>query len=66
MMIEDQIKQIVAERDEAIKMLAEWCIDIDEGKSPWGECYKNVSFRPCLIRDLIDRKIEELTEIIGG
>ena len=60
MMIEGQIKQLVAERNEAIKMLAEWCIAIDKGTSLWGEPYKNASFRPCLIRDLIDEKIKEL------
>ena len=62
MMIEDQIKQIIAQRDEAIKMLAEWCVAVDKDSywDGWDEYYKNAAYRHCLIRDLLDKSMNEL------
>lgn len=62
MMIEDQIKQIIAQRDEAIKMLAEWCVAVDKDSSwdGWDYCYKRAAYKPCLVRDLLDKSMNEL------
>lgn len=49
-----------AERDEAINMLAAWCVAIERngaGWDDWDEHYKNASHRPCSIRALIDSAI---------
>lgn len=61
-MIEDQIKQIIAQRDEAIRMLAEWCVAVDKDSSwdGWDHYYKNAAYGQCLIRDLLDRNMKEL------
>ena len=61
-MIEDQIKELVAQRDCAIKMLAEWCVAVDKKGTGWDEYYKDAAYRPCLIRELIDFQIKELNK----
>ena len=48
------------QRDDAVYMLAEWCIAVEEDTSwdGWDDCYKNAMYRPCSIRELIDAEIE--------
>lgn len=48
------------QRDDAIYMLADWCIAVEQDASwdGWDECYKNAAYRPCSIRELIDAEIE--------
>ena len=52
-----EYKMLKEERDIAIRMLAEWAVDVEDngtGWDDWDEHYKDADFRPCLIRDLID------------
>lgn len=56
------------ERDLAIKMLAEWCVAIDEtGASwdDWDEYYKNALYRESPIRELLDKAIKEERKFYG-
>lgn len=51
------IEQAIAQRDEAIAMLADWCVRVDKqgtGWDDWDEAYKNAAYRPCGIRELLD------------
>ena len=55
-------EQLRLERDEAIKMLAEWCAAVEEngaGWDDWDEYYKNARYRPCFLRELLDTAIKE-------
>lgn len=48
------------QRDDAVYMLADWCISVEQDASwdGWDDCYKNAMYRPCSIRELIDAEIE--------
>lgn len=51
------IAELTAQRDEAIAMLADWCVRVDKqgtGWDDWDEAYKNAASRPCGIRELLD------------
>ena len=55
-------EQLRLERDDAIKMLAEWCAAVEEngtGWDDWDEYYKNARYRPCFLRELLDAAIKE-------
>lgn len=67
-MIEDQIKQIIAQRDESIRMLAEWVVAVNKDSSwdGWDYYYKNAAYSHCLIRDLLDRNIKELMDNLNA
>lgn len=57
------IEQVIAQRDEAIDMLADWCLRVDKigtGWDDWDEGYKNAMYRPCGIRALIDEAKKKL------
>ena len=50
-----------AERDAAIRMLAEWCIAVDENGAAWDNWdhhYKNAMYRPGQLRKLLDAAID--------
>src|SRR5688572_23715275 len=52
-----EFRKLRLERDEAIDMLADWCLRVDKvgtGWDDWDEGYKNAMYRPCGIRELID------------
>lgn len=54
------LEQAIAQRDEAIHMLADWCVRVDViGTSwdDWDEAYKDAMYRPCGIRQLLDEAI---------
>lgn len=54
---EARIERLRQQRDEAIAMLADWCVRVDkQGTSwdDWDEAYKNAASRPCGIRELLD------------
>lgn len=60
--LEQALHDRSSERDTAIGMLADWCVAVElNGASwdDWDEHYKNASFRPCGIRDLLDAAIYE-------
>lgn len=60
--LEQALHDRSSERDTAIGMLADWCVAVElNGASwdDWDEHYKNASFRPCGIRDLLDVAIYE-------
>lgn len=60
--LEQALRDRSSERDTAIGMLADWCVAVElNGASwdDWDEHYKNASFRPCGIRDLLDVAIYE-------
>lgn len=53
----EEIIELTAQRDVAVQMLAGWCDAVRDngaGWDDWDEYYKDASFRPCLIRELID------------
>jgi len=55
-------EQLRLERDDALKMLAEWCAAVKEngaGWDDWDEYYKNAMYRPCFLRELLDAAIKE-------
>ena len=50
-----------AERDTAIRMLAEWCVAVDENGAAWDNWdhhYKNAMHRPGPLRELLDAAID--------
>jgi hypothetical protein len=56
------LEQAIAQRNEAIAMLADWVVRVDVvGTSwdDWDEGYKNAWYRPCGIRSLLDAAIAE-------
>lgn len=58
-----EVSKLTAQRDEAIKMLAEWCYAIQNKGTKWDdwkEQYKDASYRDCMNRELIDAAIESL------
>jgi hypothetical protein len=55
-------EQLRLQRDDAIKMLAEWCVAVSENGASWDdwdEYYKNAMYRPCFLRELLDAAIKE-------
>lgn len=57
------LKGIIKQRDAAIRLLAEWCHDIDKngtGWDDWDENYKNARYRPGPLRELIDAELEAM------
>lgn len=56
-----EIEKLIEQRDEAVAMLADWCAAVQRngtGWDDWDEYYKDASFRPCGIRDLLDEAIK--------
>ena len=49
----------IKQRDMAIWMLAEWAAAIDRWDD-WDEYYKNAAFRPCPLRQRLDKAIAEV------
>ena len=50
-------KELTAQRDKAIEMLADWCVAVDEkgtGWDDWDEFYKDAMYRPGPLRELLD------------
>lgn len=59
---DELIKGVCEQRDEAIALLADWVARVSEvGTSwdDWDEGYKNAAYRPCGIRERLDKAIEE-------
>lgn len=57
-----RVAELERERDEAIRMLAEWCVMVQingSGWDDWDEAYKDAAYRPCGIRELIDDAIDK-------
>jgi len=47
-------------RDVAVEMLAQWCVAVDEngtGWDDWDEHYKDAMYRPCYLRERLDKAI---------
>lgn len=62
------LEQAVAQRDEAIAMLADWCAMVDvngTGWDDWDEGYKAAMYRPCGIRLMLDIAIKEAEKAYG-
>jgi hypothetical protein len=62
-MTDAEIRKLTDERDAAIWMLAEWCVAVDingTGWDDWDEHYKEAAYRPGLLRELLDKAIEEV------
>lgn len=61
----DMIESLVRQRDAAVKMLADWCVAIDEkggGWDEWDEHYKDAMYRKTDLpemRAILDVAIEE-------
>lgn len=58
-----EIEKLKAERDAAIWMLAEWCVDVDlngTGWDDWDENYKNAMYRPGILRETLDKAIADV------
>ena len=54
-------ERLTGERDVAIGMLAYWCVAGDQngtGWDDWDEHYKDAMYRPCPIRELLDKEID--------
>jgi len=54
-------ERLTGERDVAIGMLAYWCVALDQngtGWDDWDEHYKDAMYRPCPIRELLDKEID--------
>ena len=50
----------------ALMMLADWVLSVDKngtGWDDWDEAYKDAAYRPCPIREDLDKTIEERKEI---
>ena len=57
------MERLEEQRDMAIYMLAQWCVDIDingTGWDDWDENYKDAMYRPGPLRELLDKAIEEI------
>ena len=59
----DAIEAVVAQRDAAVKMLAEWCVAVDvngSGWDDWDQHYKKAMYRETELpelRELLDAAI---------
>jgi hypothetical protein len=59
-------EEIISQRDEAIAMLADWVARVSEvgtGWDDWDESYKDAAYRPCGIRELLDKAIVEAKKV---
>lgn len=62
-------ERLTGERDVAIGMLAYWCVAVDQngtGWDDWDEHYKDAMYRPCPIRELLDKEIDAARAAQGG
>lgn len=60
--------QLKAERDAAIWLLAEWCVDVDHngtGWDDWDENFKEAMYRPGILREALDQAISEVRKQRG-
>ena len=68
-LLEEAVDALTAaekQRDEAIRLLAEWVAQVDgNGTSwdDWDESYKDAAYRPCGIRALLDAAITEAKKL---
>lgn len=56
-----ELEKVTEERDVAIRLLAAWCVAIDQngtGWDDWDEHYKDAMYRPGPLRALLDAAIE--------
>lgn len=63
-----EIEKLKAERDAAIWLLAEWCVDVSHngtGWDDWDENFKDAMYRPGLLRDALDKAIADVQEQRG-
>lgn len=63
-----ELEKVTAERDAAIWLLAEWCVDVDHngtGWDDWDENYKKAMYRPGTLRELLDKAIAEVRDRRG-
>jgi len=54
--------------DEALRMLAEWCVSIQKngtGWDDWDEYYKDAAYRPGPLRGKLDEAIYEARKLFG-
>jgi hypothetical protein len=61
-------ERLTGERDVAIGMLAYWCVAVDQngtGWDDWDEHYKDAMYRPCPIRELLDKEINAVRAAQG-
>lgn len=57
--------RLKAERDGALRMLAEWCIAVDTngtGWDDWDEHYKDAMYRAGPLRELLDRALAKVRD----
>lgn len=55
-----------AERDEAVRMLAGWCVAVRKGGTgwdDWDDFYKDAAYRECGIRALLDSAIAQAEKL---
>lgn len=61
---DERIKELISQRDAAIKILAEWCVAIERngtGWDDWDEYYKDAKYRPTdppELRKMLDAAME--------
>lgn len=63
--LEARNKELEDKLSIAIKMLAEWCIaveDVGTSWDDWDEHYKNANYRPSPLREMIDKAKEKSRE----
>lgn len=63
-----EIERLTVERDTAIYMLADWCVAIDRNGASWDEWdehYKDAMYRPCPLRELLDKQIANIKTELG-
>ncbi len=61
----ERIRKLTVERNVAITLLANWCVQVeDNGASwdDWDEGYKDANSRPGPLRELIDKKKQEIRD----
>lgn len=67
-MLLDSLAEAQRERDQAISMLAEWCVAVDAngtGWDDWDEHYKAAMYRPSPLREKLDAAIAEARAYTG-
>lgn len=63
------VSRVISERDEAVRLLAEWCVMVDRngaGWDDWDEGYKAAMYRDTPIRSLLDAAIRKASEDRDG
>ena len=55
---------LAAERDALLRMLAEWCVAVDNDSSwdGWDHHYKDARYRPGPMREALDAAIQEVID----